>query len=253
MDLDAYLARLGIARPLAPTIDTLRRIHVAHLAAFPFHNLEIQRRGAIRLDVDSLTRKFLAADGGGYCFEQNTLLRAALRELGFDVTTHLGRVGPHALNHMLLRVDIDGEAWLADVGFGGEGPLEPMPLQDGIRVTHDRIDFSIRRASQLWILTMHYGDVTEDLYEFSDVPFNDGDVEMVNYYTSTFPDSVFRKTLTIQRVTANDRLILRPTVITRYRDGVRTDTPIERAEIRRFAKELFGVDLGDARLLFEEL
>ena len=252
MDLDSYLARLGLAQPLPPALDTLRRIHVAHLAAFPFHNLEIQRRGVIRLDVDSLTRKFLAAGGGGYCFEQNTLLRAALRELGFDVTTHLGRVGSYALNHMLLRVDIDGVPWLADTGFGGEGPLEPMPLQDGIRVTHDHIDFSLRRAGHLWILTMHYGDVTEDLYEFSDVAFNDHDIEMVNYYTSTFPDSVFRKTLTIQRVTAGDRLILRPKVITRYRDGVRTDTPIEPADIRRFAKELFGIDLGNTRLLFEE-
>ncbi|HJW95996.1 MAG TPA: arylamine N-acetyltransferase [Thermoanaerobaculia bacterium] len=252
MDLDRYLARLGLAQPLPPTIDTLRRIHIAHLAAFPFHNLAIQRRAAIELDVDAITRKFLASGGGGYCFEQNTLLRAALRELGFNVTTHLGRVGPHALNHMLLRVDVDGTPWLADVGFGAEGPLEPIPIQDGVRVTHDRIDFSLRRAGHLWILTMHYGDVTEDLYEFSDVVFNDGDIEMVNYYTSTFPDSIFRKTLTIQRLTAGDRLILRPSVVTRYRDGVRTDTPIERSEIRRFARELFDVDLGDAPLLFEE-
>ena len=58
--------------------------------------------------------------------------------------------------------------------------------------------------------------------------------------------------LTIQHVTANDRLILRPTVITRYRDGVRTDTPIEPADIRRFARELFNVDLGETPLLFEE-
>src|SRR6059058_5202836 len=127
MDLDRYLARIGLTPPLPPTADTLRRIHVAHLAAFTFNNLEIQRGGAIRTDPDSIAAKFFSEYGGGYCFEQNTLLGAALQQLGFQVTTHLGRVGAagRALNHMLLRVEIDGQAWLADTGFGGEGPLEP--------------------------------------------------------------------------------------------------------------------------------
>lgn len=259
MQLDDYLARLGLTRPLPPTIETLRRIHVAHLAAFPFHNLEIQRRGVVRVDVDSIARKLLGIDGGGYCFEQNTLLGAALRELGFDVTTLLGRVGQHALNHMLLRVDIrdrqvanNVQPWLADVGFGAEGPLEPLPLQDGVRVTQDQIDFSLRRAGHHWMLTIHYGDVTEELYQFSELPYTSDDIEMANYYTSAHPASIFRRTLTIQRITAEERVILRPTVVTRYRNGVRTDTPIEPAQIRRYARELFGVELGDAQLLFEE-
>jgi N-hydroxyarylamine O-acetyltransferase len=256
MNLDAYLAHLRLAQPLPPTIETLRRLHVAHLAAFPFHNLEIQRRGTVRVDIDSITTKFLGIDGGGYCFEQNTLLGAALRELGFPVTTLLGRVGEHALNHMLLRVDIDQQPWLADVGFGAEGPLEPIPLQDGIRVTQDQIDFSLRRAGHHWTLTMHYGDVpaevTEELYQFSELPYTSHDIEMANYYTSAHPESIFRRTLTIQRITSEERLILRPKVITRYRNGARTDTPIEPAEIRHYARELFGVELGDARLLFEE-
>jgi N-hydroxyarylamine O-acetyltransferase len=253
MQLDRYLARLGVAQPLPPTVETLRRIHVAHLAAFPFHNLEIQRRGVVRVDVDSITNKFLGSYGGGYCFEQNTLLASALRELGFNVTTLLGRVGPNSLNHMLLRVDVDGGAWLADAGFGGEGPLEPLPLKDGIRITQDGIAFSLRRESHLWTLTMHYGEVSEVLYQFSEVPFTASDIEMANYYISTHPDSIFRKTLTIQRVTADERVIIRPTVITRYRNGVRTDTPIDRSQIRHFARELFGADLGDAQLLFEEV
>jgi len=253
MQLDRYLARLGVAEPLPPTVDTLRRIHVAHLAAFPFHNLEIQRRGVVRVDVDSIANKFLGIDGGGYCFEQNTLFGAALRELGFEVTTLLGRVGPNSLNHMLLRVDIDNEPWLADVGFGAEGPLEPLPLRHGIRVMQDGITFSLRRETHLWTLTMHYGDVSEDLYQFGEVPFTASDIEMANYYISTHPDSIFRKTLTIQRLTAEERVILRPTVVTRYRNGVRADTPIDRSQIRHFARELFGVDLGDTQLLFEEV
>lgn len=256
VDLDRYLARLGISERPAPSADSLRRLHVAHLAAFPFHNLTIQRNEVVDIDIDAITRRFLTNGGGGYCFEQNTLLGNALRDLGFDVTTLLGRVGiagNKALNHMLLRVDVDGESWIADVGFGGEGPLDPIPLRDGVRVTQDGIDFSLRRDAHHWILSMHYGDVTEELYEFSGAPHTSGDVEIVNYYTSMHPTSIFRRTLTIQRVTPEERLILRPKVVTRYRNGVREDTPIEPSQVRAFARELFGIELGDGTLLFERV
>lgn len=256
MDLDAYLSRLGLARPLAPTADTLCRLHVAHLAAFPFHNLTIQRGQPVTIDSDTILARFLATGGGGYCFEQNTLLGAALRALGFDVAILLGRVGSperRSLNHMLLRVDVEGRSWLADAGFGGEGPLEPLPLDEGARVQQNGIEYALRRSdAHHWTLSMRWRDAGDDLYEFSDAPHTPGDVEMANYYTSTHPQSIFRKTLTIQRVTPEERLILRPKVVTRYRDGVRTDTPIEPHELRRHARELFAIELGDAPLLFEQ-
>ena len=251
MDLAAYLARLGIARPQAPTLDALRQLHVAHLAAFPFHNLTIQRGGAVTVDVDSIAARFFENGGGGYCFEQNTLFGAVLRELGFTVTTLLGRVDGRALNHMLLRVDVDGRPWIADVGFGGQTPLEPLPLEDGARVTQNGIGYSLTRDADHWTLWMHCGGETEEMYEFSGAPHTTGDVEMANWFTSTHPSSIFRNTITIQRVTPEERLILRPKVVTRYRNGVRTDTPIEPAQVRSYAKELFGIDLGDERLLFE--
>jgi N-hydroxyarylamine O-acetyltransferase len=252
MDLDAYFTRVNVNKDSPPTVETLRRIHVAHLEAFPFHNLQIQRGGSVRVDLDSVITKFLGDQGGGYCFEQNTLLGAALEALGFKVTTLMGRVGEHALNHMLLRVDVDGRPWLADVGFGAEGPLEPLPIEDGVRVRQDGVDFSLRRAGNEWTFTMHYGDVSEELYRFSDVPFRAGDVEMANYYTSTWPSSIFRHTLTIQKITTKERVILRPKILTVYRDGTRVDTPIEPAQLRPLALEHFGYDLGDTKLLFEE-
>jgi N-hydroxyarylamine O-acetyltransferase len=255
VNIAPYLARIGLTPPLPPTLATLRRLHVAHLGAFTFHNLEIQRGGGVRVDIESIERKFLGAEGGGYCFEQNTLFGAALRELGFTVTTLLARVGPpetRALNHMLLRVDIDGRPWIADVGFGGEGQLEPLPLEDGVCVMQAGIEYSLRRDAHHWMVSMRCSDFTEEMYEFADTPHTAGDVEMANYFTSTHPESIFRRTLTIQRATPQERLVLRPKVITRYRDGVRTETPIEPAQLRRFARELFGIELGEAALLFEE-
>src|SRR5205823_13269640 len=115
---------------------TLRRLHVAHREAFLFENVSIQTGGAISVAVDAIERKFIDEGRGGYCFEHNTLFGSVLRDLGFAPVTLLGRVrrGPPerwARTHMVLRVTIDGEPWLADVGFGGIGLLEPMPLRDG--------------------------------------------------------------------------------------------------------------------------
>jgi N-hydroxyarylamine O-acetyltransferase len=254
--LDAYLSRLGLAPPLPPTVETLRKVHVAHLAAFPFDNLEIQRHGTVRTDVESVEQKFLSGTTGGYCFEQNTLLGAALRDLGFDVTTILGRVGSperRAMNHLVLRVEIDGAPWLADVGFGAQGLLEPIPIADGTRVVQDGLVYSLRRSGHFWMLSMHCGEESEELYDFGDVPHTPADIEIANYYTATHPASVFRRTLTIQRLRPNDRVILRTTMMTRYQNGVRTDTPIEPGQVRLFARELFGIDLGDGPLLFETL
>ena len=255
MQLDTYLTRLGMQRPLPVTVETLRQIHVAHLAAFVFTNLEIQQHGNVRVDLDSIERKFLGGSGG-YCFEQNTLLAAALRELGFNVETILARVGSperRALNHLLLRVTIEGKPWLADVGFGGEGPLEPLPLIDGSRVDQNGITYALRRDQYHWTLSIHYGDTSEDMYEFGDAPHTRGDIEIANHYTATHPDSVFRRTLTIQRVTPDERVILRPTMLTRYRSGVREDTPVQPSQLRKLARDIFGIDVGDGKLLFETL
>lgn len=255
MRLDDYLGRLGLSLPLPPTLETLGRLHIAHLGAFTFDNLEIQRHGEVRVDIDSIERKFLTGSGGGYCFEHNTLFGAVLRELGFSVTTHLGRVGPperRSLNHMFLLVRLAAETWIADVGFGAEGPLEPLPLREGMVVEQASITYRLRRDAHHWLLSMSCGEWSEDMYEFTDAPHTQGDVEIANYYTATHPSSIFRNTLTIQRTRPEERLILRPKVVTRYRDGARTETPIEPAQIRALARELFGIELGEGSLLFEQ-
>jgi N-hydroxyarylamine O-acetyltransferase len=256
MDLGAYFERLGIARSLPPTAETLRRVHVAHLAAFPFHNLNIQRGRPVGLGLEAISARFLEPGGGGYCFEQNTLLGAALAELGFPVTIMLGHVGPSPpddLNHMLLRVDAEGEPWLADAGFGGDGPLEPLPLRYGAVAKQNGLTFSLHRDQARFVLRLECNGTTSVLYEFSGRPHTAADVEAAHLYASTHPSSVFRKSLTIQRATDAERVILRPRVVTRYRDGMRIDTPIEPEDVRRQARELFAIELGEEALLYESV
>ena len=250
MRLHDYLDRVGLSGPLGVNLDTLRRLHVAHREAFLFENVSIQTGGAISVKLEDIERKFLDEGRGGYCFEHNTLFASVLREVGFEPTAFLGRVrrGPPerwCRTHMVLRVPIDGDPWLADVGFGGVGLLEPMPLRDGTRSQQVGLTSRCGARVSLWVFSCspdvwspaskvstgsdpdpsrsdsgsRTPSASADLYEFSDDAQTAGDVEVANHYTSTHPESMFRRSLTIQRTTRAERTICGTT----RSDGSSTD------------------------------
>jgi N-hydroxyarylamine O-acetyltransferase len=229
-DLDAYLARVGYAGPRRATRETLAALHEAHVARIPFENLDILLGRPISLEPAALQLKLVSGRRGGYCFEQNTLFRAALEALGFRVTSLAARVrGGGVLRprtHMLLRVDLDEGPVLADVGFGGDGPVHPVPLvpsDPGAAAP----GYRLRREDELWVLT---GDATgerTDLYAFTLEPHFPVDFEMANHYTSTWPRSPFVQSLTAQRSWPHRRAILRNRDLT-IREGGR----VQNATIR---------------------
>ena len=262
MRLHDYLERVGLQGPLGADLDALRRLHVAHREAFLFENISIQTGSAVSMRLEDIERKFLDDGRGGYCFEQNTLFAAALRDVGFDTTALLGRVrrGPPerwCRTHMVLRVMIGGNPWLADVGFGGIGLLEPMPLREGASARQVGLSYSLRRERDLWVLSCAGSEpaaepsASLDLYEFSEDAQTPGDVEVANHYTATHPDSVFRRTVTIQRTTRAERTILRHDAFRRYVDGRIEDRTIDSTELRAIAREVFGVALPDGPLVHE--
>ena len=258
MRLDDYLTRLGVDRPATPTADVLRTLHRAHRETFLFENLSIQTGARISLALCDLEEKFLDRKRGGYCFEHNTLFAAALRDLGVDADTLLGRVRrgpPHrwCRTHMVLRVPLDGVVWLADVGFGAVGLLEPMPLADGATAVQGGLAYRLRRERDHWVLSMRDAAGETDLYEFTGDPQTPWDVEVANHFTATHPESVFRKGVTIQRSSERERVILRGDALTRYRDGVMTEEPVERDQLAGIARAEFGVDLPSGPFVFEEV
>jgi N-hydroxyarylamine O-acetyltransferase len=254
--LDDYLRKVGMTVPRQRTSETLRRLHRAHRETFLFENLTIQRGGSISLAIPDLERKFLDEGGGGYCFEHSTLLSAVLADLGFSRTSLLARVrrGPPEFwvrTHMVLRVPVDGEPWLVDVGFGGLGLLEPIQLRDGAVSEQGGARYVLRREGVLWVLSMRDRTGEYDLYEFADDPQTVSDIEVANHYTSTHPSSLFRRVLTIQRVAGDERTIMRSHVLVRFVDGMTTEAPFGVSQLRAIAWDVFGVRLPPAPLLCE--
>ena len=211
-ELAAYLDRTGYQGPREPNRDALAALHAAHVAAIPFENLDILLGRPISLDLAALQAKLVGGRRGGYCFEQNTLFRAALEAVGFRVTSLAARVrGGGVLRprtHMLLRVDLAEGPFLADVGFGGDGPVHPLPLVPGPESWTGAMGYRLRREADLWVLEGHGGEWT-DLYAFTLEPQFPVDFEMANHFTSTWPRSPFVQTLTAQRSWPERRAVLR--------------------------------------------
>src|SRR5213082_3530030 len=85
MDVDAYLGRIGLARPLSPDVSALCLLQERHLAAVPFENLSVHLGEPIDLAEDALFDKIVNRRRGGFCYELNGLFAALLRELGYKV------------------------------------------------------------------------------------------------------------------------------------------------------------------------
>jgi N-hydroxyarylamine O-acetyltransferase len=201
--LDAYLARIGVDAAPAPDMETLRRLHLAHATRIPFENLDVLLGRPIRLDTASLVAKLVHGGRGGYCFEQNLLLARALAAIGFDVTMLAARVRYRTTRtlprtHMLLAVDVNGARVLADVGFGGEGLLLPVPLVEDAVSAQFAWRYRLRREDGTWVLQALGADGWRDLYAFTLEPQLDVDYEVANHFVSTHPDSRFVRTLAAQ-------------------------------------------------------
>ena len=203
-DLDAYLRRIDHAGDLRPAQAVLEGLHLAHMTHIPFENLNILLGRPIRLDLESLLSKLVTEERGGYCFEQNLLFAAVLSELGFSVRKLAARVKYRTdrllpRTHMTLLVEAEGSSCLADVGFGAEGPLLPVPFESGREARQFAWTYRVVEQAGQWILqARRQEEPWMDLYAFTLEPQEVVDYEMASYYTSTHPDSRFVQTLTVQ-------------------------------------------------------
>jgi N-hydroxyarylamine O-acetyltransferase len=211
--LRAYLERIDHT-PASASPAGLQALHQAHATHIPFENLDILRHLPILLDTDSLFAKLVAGRRGGYCFEQNFLLAAVLRKLGYGLTPLAARVRfrAHAVlprTHMLLLVHFEGEDWIADVGFGGEGLLLPVPLRKGTECIQHAWAYRLLQENGEWVLQSRRDASWSDLYAFTLERQHPSDYEMANHYMSTHPNSRFMQTLTVQLPGPHMRHILR--------------------------------------------
>lgn len=226
-DLEAYFQRIGYDGSHAPTLATLQGIQRCHPQAIAFENLSSFLGQPVELDLPSLVQKLIYGGRGGYCFEQNGLLRSVLTTLGFSVTGLGARVlwnlPPDTLtprSHMVLLVDLAGEPYIADVGFGGLTLTAPLRLISDAEQETPHETFRLIQAESFWILQAQIGAAWKPLYQFDLQPQYPCDYGVSNWHVSTHPNSIFVTGLMAARVDRDRRYGLRNTELaTHYLAG----------------------------------
>jgi N-hydroxyarylamine O-acetyltransferase len=193
LDLDAYLDRIGLSgRP------NVAAVHRAHSITIPFENLDAYGGAPVSLAIEDIQRKLVGQRRGGYCFEQNLLLAAALEALGADVELLLARTrfgaAPGTIrprSHLVLRVSAEGAVWHADVGYGMGTLFEPLPFGAGAEHEQSGWRFRVVRERPELVLQAYLDDGWVDLYVFPPDPVPLVDVEAINWWACTSPRSPF--------------------------------------------------------------
>jgi len=254
IDLSAYFDRIGYGGPAEPTLAALSDVHRLHVSAIPFENLTPLMGDPVPLDIESLQTKLVHGGRGGYCFEQNMLLWAALRQMGFEVQGLAARVlwgAPDDApvrhrSHMVLLVTLAEGRFIADVGFGGLTMSAPLALRtDGPQPTPHEPFRLVAAPGDAFDVHADVGDRRLALYRFDLAPQLPVDYEPLNWFVATHPASPFPSHLMGARAEPHRRLALSDTRFTVRETG---KPPVERtlsslAELAEVLTAEFGLTL----------
>lgn len=221
VNLNAYFERIGFVGSIAPTLATLEQLHALHPATIPFENLDPLLGKAVALDQPSLERKLLVERRGGYCFEHNLLFMRILQDLDYTVRPLLARVvwpKPDAISappsHLLLLVEINGQNYIADVGFGGQTLTGPLRLRADAEQTTPHETFRLASTEGQWTLETRIGEDWRALYSFGLDPAVQDEIAAINTRISTDPASPFTSELRVALAPQGKRLKLHNTSFT---------------------------------------
>lgn len=257
MDLQAYFKRINYAASTNPTLETLTAMHRAHLQTVPFENLNIHIPRKIILTEGALFQKIVNENRGGFCFEQNGLFSAVLRELGFDVLRLEANVY-HTdtddygipMNHMTLMVIIDGVRYLTDVGFGAAFS-EPLEIDNPEIQVQDVGQFKIviDGNTATYYNHLNNSDKMSIGYRFFFTPHELSDYDEACHYMQTSPKTHFTQKRVCSRMTPEGRISLTDTtLINTTFAGKRTEILVNtEEEYHTILREKFGIDVQTQR------
>jgi len=251
-DLAPYFERIGYHGPARADLATLAELTRLHPQAIAFENLNPLTGRRVPLDPQSLQQKLIGDGRGGYCFEHNGLMQLVLRALGFRVTPLGARVlwnVPEGTvlprTHCLTLVDLDGERYLVDVGFGALTPTAPLRVQAGVEQATPHETMRLIQEGDTFMLEASTDGIWRPMYRFELQPQLPSDYAMANWYVSTFPESHFVTRLGVARAAPGRRYTLRGAELAIHdlREGTTRRRLESVDELRATLTDLFAIRL----------
>ncbi|RWB78288.1 MAG: arylamine N-acetyltransferase [Mesorhizobium sp.] len=234
-DLGGYFARIGYGGPADASLATLQALHAAHPRAIPFENIDALMGVSVGLDLASLQDKIFREGRGGYCFEHNLIFMRALDALGFTVSGLAARVlwgqpedAVTARSHMLLRIELGGRTYIADVGFGGLTLTAPLLVEPGLEQPTPNETFRLVETGGQFRLQADIGSATtadnwRTLYRFDLSQAYEVDYRVASQFLSTHPSSHFLSTLVAALALPDRRYALRNNRLSTHHAGGRSE------------------------------
>lgn len=254
INLENYLSRIGFDRKPAIDLKTLQDIILCHTRTIPFENLNPFTGRPVDIALGAVEEKLVKGHRGGYCFEQNRLLEAALAQIGFRKRALAARVvynqPPDAISpftHKLLLVELDGESYLLDAGFGSMTPTGPLRLRADLVQPTPHEDFRLLQDGKYYRLEAAVKGEWKALYKFHLEEHYDEDFRVMNWYTSCHPASHFTFTLIAARSFDGGRYALRNRELNIHY----LDRPSEKIEleepgaVKRVLSERFHLNISE--------
>lgn len=202
--LGAYLARIGLAAPARPDLAALTAIHRAHAFAFTWEASDaflLRPEGSI--DPERAFAKMVEGRRGGWCYEMNGLLGAALAGAGFAVARLCAGVyrathGDAVVgNHLTLRVELEDGPWLVECALGDAMPA-PIPLRPG-RYQTGFLACALEAADGDWLRYVNHPHGIAPSFDFRPDHADDATLAGMEVWMRTDPASPFTGALAMMR------------------------------------------------------
>ena len=259
MELDSYLRRIRYAGPVGPDLECLKAVHRHHVRSIPYEDLDVQLGRPLDLDPERIRRKLIVERRGGWCYEMNGLLGWALAEIGFSVTRMTGGVmrserGDGAFgNHLVLRIDLDDESWIADAGLG-DALQEPIPLREGEHVQNNRTYTLTQLDPSTWRFANHPGRLPATM-DFINAPADETLFEHTCADLQVNAESMFVQNLICFRCGADGSVDM---LLGRVHTDLSLEAPQNKllrdaTEFAQVLEEVFGLQEPDIEALWQKV
>ena len=250
MDKAQYLNRIKYKGELKPNLKVLTALQKEHLFNVPFENLDIHSHIPIALKINSIYKKIVQKNRGGFCYELNGLFYELLLSLKFNAKRISARVYDQKkeyspeFDHFAIIVEIDNSEYLVDVGFG-EFVFEPLKLELNVIQNDPSGDYVIDKYCDDYfrVNKVINGQLIPE-YIFRKTERELFDFKERCLYHQTNPNSHFKKKRLISKPTKNGRITISGNSLkVKENDVIKEKTLKDEAEFNYELSNLFNVRL----------
>jgi len=262
LSVEKYLERINYHGDLTFSHSTLSQLVYCHFTSVPYENLDILNHIPLSLEIPDLYDKIVNRRRGGYCFELNTLFNWLLNKMGFKTQSYTGRFLLNVTDnmvpmrrHRVMKTEINGAYYLADVGVGNEVPLSPLRLDETNLEQETEIRgifYRLRKDEILgWVLqhknVINHQNDWKDIYGFTEEIQHEIDFVQPNFWCQYSQDSPFKVQRKIALRTVNGKYTIDGNIFRIYDTSESflkiTEKIFEHSELEDILKDFFGIVL----------